>query len=181
MKQRLVAERGKILVSRPLTAHFFEYNQQGIISQELSGADGRTLEMKFTDGQYRTVRSPWGLVIDVGKPETTLYGTTLKTDVEVGDWVCLAEIGLNVPLVSSSGEMEFIYAVAFDGVVGRLEVECGVEGCGYVNRKNPRQLICPKCGAGPVAVTGAESETEVRLVEPTSREVKAAEASKVRS
>lgn len=168
MRQKLHAAPGKILVHRETTAEFYNYRDLGPISQDISPEFGSVHTRALpTKNGFQTARSPWALVVGVGKAETTVYGTKITTDVEEGDWVCVSQIGTDVPLEAGDGTFTFVYCIPFDGVIGRLEVTC--ELCGFTDRKNPRQLICPKCGAGPA----------VGLVQPSLSEVAAISASKV--
>lgn len=170
LRQKLYAAPGKILVHRETTAEFYRYRELGAISQDAANEHVRALPTKSGN---REARSPWGLVVGVGKAETTLYGTKITTDIEEGDWVCVAQVGLDVPLEAGDGTFTFVYSIPFDGVIGRLEAICEV--CGHVDRKNPRQLICPKCGEGPVVAS-----MEPTLVKPSMQALTATLASKVR-
>lgn len=156
MKQTLTPPPGKILVHRETLDEFYSY-RKGVAS---------LIEDVSTQGRF----SPWALVVGVGKSEVTTYGTKITTDVQVGDFVAVAQVGVDLRLEAGDGTFTYIYVIPFDGVISRLEVICERESCGYTDRKNPRQLICPKCGAGP----------SVGLVEPSVAEVLVVDGSKSR-
>lgn len=152
MKQVLHAAPGKILVHRETDVEFYKYRQS------LTG--GPVLEFGTEEAKQRK-SSPWALVVGVGKPEVTMYGNKITTDVQEGDFVLVAQIGMDVRLDAHDGSFTFVYVIPFEGVMGWLEVQCGA--CDYVSRKNVRQIVCPKCGAGP--------EKRVDIAAPTNAEV----------
>jgi co-chaperonin GroES (HSP10) len=107
---------------------------------EIVGADGA---LYATDVEYRRAINPWALVVGVGDPRLTDYGTTIVTDVKPGDKVLIAEIGKNVKLSAADGQEDYIYVLPFEGVIGTLEWACKSEGCGYRSRREID--VCPEC------------------------------------
>lgn len=95
-----------------------------------------------TDVEYRRAINPWALVVGVGAARKTDYGTTIETDIRPGDKVLVAEVGKNVQLAAGD-EVDYIYVVPFEGVVGTLEWACGADGCGYKSRRE--FTVCPQC------------------------------------
>lgn len=105
---------------------------------EIVGADGA---LYATDVEYRRAINPWALVVGVGDPRLTDYGTTITTDVKPGDKVLIAEIGKNVRLSAADGQEDYIYVLPFEGVMGSLQWECGA--CGH--REREAMDVCPEC------------------------------------
>lgn len=109
---------------------------------EIVGADG---DMYSTDVQYRKAINPWALVVGVGEPRRTDYGTTIETDVQEGDKVLISEVGRSVPLETADGEKDYVYVLPFEGILGVLEWACDKPGCGYRARREPQDGLCLKC------------------------------------
>jgi len=155
VKQTLHPKPGKIVVHRETDEEFYDYRR------EITGAP----KIEFgTEEAAKRKSSGWALVVGVGKSEKTAYGTIITTDVQEGDFVLVAQIGMDVRLDASDGTFTYVYVVPFDAVVAHAEVDC--EACGYNSRKNVRQTVCPKCGVGPLR--------PVNLAVPTNTEVVAA-------
>ena len=137
MKQEFIPNNGRIAVVREAAAPKWKLGQ---------------LELDKTDEtkEYQTKANPWALVVGVGKPEVTAYGTKITTHIEPGDKVAVAQVGLYLPLETSDGVTDWIYVVPFDGIMGSVQARCENKDCGYVERKGSAVmgLVCPKCGDG---------------------------------
>jgi len=166
MKQTLIPNNGRIVARKASTREFYEYRPSPITFGEED-----TNLVYIGDNKYENIRQIWGMVVGVGKPETTMYGTRITTDAEEGDFIAMTNMGVEIPLENGKGQIEFLTVITFDGVLGRLEAVCDAPNCNYRDRKNVRLVICPKCGAGPA----------VELVKPSLVESAAVAASKVRS
>jgi len=166
MKQTLVPNNGYVLASRASTREFYGYRPSPVAL-----GDEDTNLVYVGEGKYEHVRQIWAQVLDVGKSETTMYGTKITCDAEKGDFYAITNMGVEIPLEAGDGTIEFLTVIQFGGLLGRLEAFCDAPGCDYRSRKEPRILICPKCGAGPA----------VELVTPSLTESVAVAASRVRS
>lgn len=136
MKQRFIPAPGKIVVVREKAEQKIRYGSL-------------ELERHPDDIEYETVANPWALVVGVGKPETLQNGQLLTTEYEEGDKVAVVQVGINLPLKTSDGKVDYIYVLPFDGVTGRVEAVC--EKCQFVERKSEAvmTLECPQCGDKP--------------------------------
>jgi co-chaperonin GroES (HSP10) len=93
--------------------------------------------------EFQQQRSPWAMVVGVGEPEVTQYGTTINTDVKEGDFVAFSRVGLTLWL-DDGEEGDYIYVLPFAGVLGRLSWSC--EKCAFFSRSRPETAPnCPNC------------------------------------
>ena len=86
--------------------------------------------------------NPWALVVGVGGPRQTDYGTTITTDVQVGEKVLVAQVGMSVWLEDGEGG-DYIYVVPFEGILGRLSFTC--QNCNATISLSPAENACPAC------------------------------------
>lgn len=150
--QVLVPNPGKIVVVRERAT-------------ETYGPNSRVYKTE-TDVEWESAVNPFSLVVGVGEPETTQYGTQITTTVQIGDKVVVAQVGMNVPLVAN-GKIDYVYVLGFNGVVGRLELVCGA--CGHRERHFAHEIKCKKCGAGAAPEMMAEAPVEIVL--PQAKDV----------
>jgi co-chaperonin GroES (HSP10) len=73
--------------------------------------------------------NPWALVVGVGDPRQTQYGTTITTNVKPGDKVLVGQHGREVEIDTPDGEQEFLYVVPFEGILASLGWQCSI--CGW--------------------------------------------------
>jgi co-chaperonin GroES (HSP10) len=92
---------------------------------------------------FQQQRSPWAMVVGVGEPEVTQYGTSITTDLQEGDFVAFSRVGLTLWL-DDGDEGDYIYVLPFAGVLGRLSWACGK--CEFFSRTRPESApLCPNC------------------------------------
>lgn len=129
MKQMLTPQPGRIAVIRDEAEEFWN-KELGWVKID----DTKDFERKI---------NPWALVVGVGDPRVTDYGTTVTTDVKAGERVLIGEVGRTVTLKTADGQAGNVYVLPFEGVLARLEWEC--EKCEWHGRIEPEDGKCPEC------------------------------------
>lgn len=151
IRQEFKPDRGKIAVMREA--------ETALVKR----ARAAGIEVSDETLHYEKRANPWAFVVGVGEPRVTEHGTTITTDVQAGDRVIIAEVGKNVPLTTADGQIDFVYVIPFEGVMGILQWRCTAEGCTYLSRTEPEDGECPVCP---------------KLATPTMQELKLVEMSK---
>lgn len=150
MRQRFAPAAGKLAV-------IFEAVSE--VVKEIETVDGKKTALYQTEeaAAYRKQVNPWALVVGVGGPRVSDTGRLIETDVKAGEKVAISQVGRNLPLVAADGQIEYVYVLPFEGVLGTLEREC--EKCGTVSRESVDDLECPACPK-----IAAPTNQEVKLV-----------------
>lgn len=157
IKQVFEPQPGRIAVIREAVSE---------IAKKVTREDGSEVNIFRTEEsqEFEKKINPWALVVGVGAPRVTDYGTTITTDVERGNQVLVGEVGRNVPLVAADGSVDYIYVLPFEGVLGTLAHKC--DKCEFTWRiKNDAkeqpaldEIACPKC---PVIEKPTDQETRL--------------------
>ncbi len=112
-------------------------------SVTLKRAAASDIEVLDETEKYEKWINPWALVVGVGAPAIADTGREITTDVKPGEKVAISQVGRNLPLVSADGQVEYVYVLPFEGILGRLEREC--EKCGFTSRESADDMECPQC------------------------------------
>lgn len=131
LKQKFTPNPGRIAVVREA------------MSVDVARAERAGLAVADETRDYAKRANPFALVVGVGEPEVTQYGTTIYTDILPGDMVAVAEVGKYLTLDDGEGG-DTIYVMPFGGVLGRLTFHC--DSCGFESRTRPESAPkCPQC------------------------------------
>ncbi len=112
-------------------------------SVALQRMDAAGLEVLKETETYEKAVNPWGLVVGVGDPRITDNGRLVETDIQPGEKVAISQVGRTLPLKTCDGEIDFIYVLPFEGILGRVERDC--EKCGFTSRESVDDMECPAC------------------------------------
>ncbi len=134
IEQKLVPAPGHIAVVREFVEEVISKVQRD---------DGTEIGLIRPDYErdYTQRINPWALVVGVGAPRITDYGTTVQPPCALGDKVLISQIGRYIELTASTGQKEMIYVLPFEGVNATMKYVCSV--CKSEMQDDPKGR-CPK-------------------------------------
>lgn len=131
--QKFVPAAGKVAVVREYLAD---------VASTVVRDDGTAVQIFKTDetATFERKVNPWALVVGVGPEKITESGRVVPQPCEPGDRILVGQIGVSAEL-RAGDQMETVFVLPFEGVLGRLESTCTV--CERVYRTTaPEQCHC---------------------------------------